>query len=150
MARPPSLRRVDLGFDTRVFKPAGIPTRDLKVVRLDLDGLEALRLADREGLYHEAAAEQMGVSRATFGRILSEARARVAETLTDGKALWIGGGPVIEGDGGKLPCPLHWGGRRRGRGCRCTGRWGRRRSTERNSTSEGQRPSEGEDDERNE
>lgn len=95
--------------------------RELQVVGLDLDGLEALRLADLEGLYHEAAAERMGVSRATFGRILAEARALVAEALTAGKALRIGGGPVIEGEGEDLPCPIHWGGRRRGRGCRCRG-----------------------------
>jgi predicted DNA-binding protein (UPF0251 family) len=122
VARPPNPRRIDLGFENRVFKLAGTPTRELQVVRLDLDGLEALRLADLEGLYHEAAAEQMSVSRATFGRILAEARSRVAEALTAGKALWIGGGPVIESRGGKLPCPLHWGGRRRGRGCRCQSR----------------------------
>jgi predicted DNA-binding protein (UPF0251 family) len=148
--RPPNPRRIDLGFETRVFKPAGIPTRDLKVVRLDLDGLEALRLADLEGLYHEAAAEQMGVSRATFGRILSKARARVAETLTEGKALWIGGGPVIEGDGEKLPCPLHWGGRRRGRGCRCRGT--RRSDEPTGADRHGRRsePPEGVTDERNE
>jgi len=123
MARLPNPRRVDLGLEIRVFKPAGTPLRGLQVVQLDLDGLEALRLADLEGLYHEAAAEQMGVSRATFGRILAEARSRVAETLTEGKALRIGGGAVIEGEGQKLPCPIHWGGRRRGRGCLCKSRW---------------------------
>ncbi len=96
--------------------------RELPVVRLDLDGLEALRLADLEGLYQDAAAEQMGVSRATFGRILTAAHARVAEALLEGKALRMGGGPVVEGEPEELPCPVHWGGRRRGRGCRCRGR----------------------------
>jgi uncharacterized protein len=123
MARPPNLRRIGIGCETRVFKPAGTPLRGLDVVRLDLDGLEAMRLADLNGLYHEAAAEQMGVSRPTFGRILTEARARVAQALVEGQALRIGGGSVVEGDAEALPCPLHWGGRRRGRGCRCRGRW---------------------------
>ena len=98
MARPPNLRRIGIGCETRVFKPAGTPLRGLGVVRLDLDGLEALRLADLDGLYHEAAAEQMGVSRATFGRILTEARARVAQALVEGQALRIGGGSVVEGE----------------------------------------------------
>ncbi len=99
--------------------------RELPVVRLDLDGLEALRLADLEGLYQEAAAEQMGVSRATFGRIVATARARVAEALLEGKALRIGGGAVVEGAPDVLPCPVHGGERRRGRGCRCRGQWSR-------------------------
>ncbi len=123
MARPPHPRRVGLGFETRVFKPAGTPLRELPVVRLDLDGLEALRLADLEGLYQEAAAERMGVSRATFGRIVATAHARVAEALLEGKALRIGGGAVVEGAPDALPCPVHGGVRRRGRGCRCRGRW---------------------------
>lgn len=123
MARPPNLRRIGIGCETRVFKPAGTPLHGLGVVRLDLDGLEALRLADLDGLYQEAAAERMGVSRATFGRILTEARARVARALVEGQALRIGGGSVVEGEAEPLPCPLHWGGPRRGRGCRCRGRW---------------------------
>jgi predicted DNA-binding protein (UPF0251 family) len=114
---------VGLGCETRVFKPAGTPLRELPVVHLDLDGLEALRLADLEGLYQEAAAEQMGVSRATFGRIVAAAHARVAEALLHGKALRIGGGAVVEGAPDVLPCPVHGGGRRRGRGCRCRGQW---------------------------
>ncbi len=122
MARPPTPRRVGIGCEARVFKPTGTPLHALDEVRLDLDGLEALRLADLDGLYQEAAAERMGVSRATFGRILSEARTRVAQALVEGKALRIGGGSVVEGEIEALPCPLHWGGRRRGRGCRCPGR----------------------------
>jgi hypothetical protein len=89
---------------------------------LGLDGLEALRLADAEGLYQEAAAEQMGVSRPTFARILTHARAVVADALTEGKVLLIADeGRAVMGPEQPLPCPLHWGGRRRGRGCRCHG-----------------------------
>jgi predicted DNA-binding protein (UPF0251 family) len=56
---------------------------------LSLDELEAIRLADYEGRYHEEAAKNMAVSRATFGRILSKARKKVAEAIVDGKALRI-------------------------------------------------------------
>ena len=42
-----------------------------------------------EGLYHEQAAEKMNISRPTFGRILNEARRKLAEVLVDGKALKI-------------------------------------------------------------
>jgi len=62
---------------------------DLEEISLNLDELEALRLADYEGQYHETAAREMKVSRATFGRIVKEARRKVAEALIRGKALRI-------------------------------------------------------------
>lgn len=61
----------------------------LEQVGLGLDELEAMRLADYEGLYHEEAAMSMNVSRATFGRIISEARRKVADAIIHGKALTI-------------------------------------------------------------
>ncbi len=59
------------------------------------DELEALRLADVEGIYHEQAADQMGISRRAFGRIIESARRKVAQALIQGMALRIEGG-VIE------------------------------------------------------
>ena len=61
----------------------------LEEVVLTLDELETLRLADHEGAYHEEAASMMGISRATFGRVLEQARRKVAEALLKGKALKI-------------------------------------------------------------
>lgn len=54
-----------------------------------MDELEAIRLADYEGFYHEKAAEHMGISRPTFGRILDGARRKVADAIINGKALQI-------------------------------------------------------------
>jgi predicted DNA-binding protein (UPF0251 family) len=71
------------------FKPRGIPLVDLEEVSIRLDELEAIRLADYEGLYHEDAARTMKISRATFGRILDGARHTVAEAIIKGKALKI-------------------------------------------------------------
>jgi len=56
---------------------------------LNLDELEAVRLADLQGSYHEEAAKEMKVSRATFGRIVNNARHKIAEALIQGKALRI-------------------------------------------------------------
>ena len=61
---------------------------------MTLDEFEAMRLANLEGLYQEQAAEQMKVSRATFGRIVESAQRKVADALVHGKALRIEGGPV--------------------------------------------------------
>jgi predicted DNA-binding protein (UPF0251 family) len=57
-----------------------------------VEGLEAIRLSDAEGLDHAAAAEQMAVSRPTFSRILAEARRIVANALSNGWAIHIDGG----------------------------------------------------------
>jgi predicted DNA-binding protein (UPF0251 family) len=100
----------------------------LEVETLTLDGLEALRLADVEGLYQEEAARRMGVSRATFARVLTAARRAVAEALLQGKALEIAGGEVVPRAERSWPCPVHGGRRRMGRGCGCPGRGRRRRA----------------------
>ena len=95
MPRPKHCRRVCLSPDCTYFKPAGVPTSTLEEVVVAVDELEAMRLVDVEGLYYEQAAEQMGVSRRTFGRIIDSARRKVAQALIQGMALRIEGG-VIE------------------------------------------------------
>ena len=90
MARPKCCRRIDWAPDCRIFKPIGVPASSLEEVVLSLDEFEAIRLADLERLYHEQAAEKMGISRQTFGRILESARGKVAMFLARGLALRIG------------------------------------------------------------
>ena len=94
-----------------LFKPAGVPARGLDRVVLRLDGYEAVRLADYQGLSQQETARRLGVSRPTVSRILEEARRTVARALVEGSALVIEGGPVSFGP--------PWGrGRRRWRGGR--------------------------------
>jgi predicted DNA-binding protein (UPF0251 family) len=89
MARPECPRKIGHVPPADYYKPAGIPLRDLEEVALASDEMEALRLADAEGLYQAEAAAKMGVSRQTFGRIVERARRKVAQALADGKALRI-------------------------------------------------------------
>lgn len=72
-----------------VFKPQGVPMGQLYGVVLGLDGLEAMRLVDAEGLSQEEAAALMQVSRPTLCRILAEARTQVARALSRGWAIRI-------------------------------------------------------------
>jgi predicted DNA-binding protein (UPF0251 family)/predicted Fe-Mo cluster-binding NifX family protein len=103
MARPVSERILGTSIPPRMLKPAGIPARELVELCLGLDEAEAIRLADLEGLYQEAAARSMGVSRQTFGRIVESARRKVADALLNGKALRIEGGEVsIRDEGEKM------------------------------------------------
>ena len=94
MPRPLCPRRVDASPPSTYFKPRGVPVSKLEEVVLSVDELEALRLADLEGLYHEDSAARMNVSRATFGRIVEAARRKVAQVLVRGRALKIEGGAV--------------------------------------------------------
>jgi len=90
--------------EVSVFKPAGIPGRELESVTLGLDEMEALRLADLEGRYHEEAAQRMSISRATFGRLLEEARRKVVSALFAGRMLVFEGGPVMMAEMRRFHC----------------------------------------------
>ena len=68
--------------------------RDLEEKILPLDQLEAIRLADVQGLQHAEAARIMGISRQTFGRVLIKAHKTIAACLTQGHAIRIEGGAV--------------------------------------------------------
>ena len=94
MPRPPLPRTICGRPGASRYKPSGIPARHLREVILGYDELEALRLADLEGLYHQEAAEHMGISRPTFGRLVSQARHKVADALFHGQSLAFEGGPV--------------------------------------------------------
>jgi predicted DNA-binding protein (UPF0251 family) len=89
MGRPKKYRCIGCRPDATYFKPRAVPLTELEEVEVSMDEIEALRLADYEGLYHEDAAGRMEISRQTFGRILDGARRKVAECLLKGKALRI-------------------------------------------------------------
>ena len=61
-------------------------------VSMTVEEFEAIRLSDFEHLDQERAAVMMGVSRHTFGRLLSAGRSIVADALVTGKILKIEGG----------------------------------------------------------
>jgi predicted DNA-binding protein (UPF0251 family) len=99
MVRPRKNRWVGFNPEITYFKPRGIPLVHLEEVCLTVDEREALRLSDLLDMSHEEAGRHMGVSRATFGRIIQRARKTVADALIEGKAIRIAGGNYhIKGD----------------------------------------------------
>lgn len=104
MARPKQNRQVSTAPRVTYFKPRGIPLVGLEEVRLSVEELEALRLADLEGRPCCEACGLMGVSRHTFGRVLNSARRAVAEALVIGKALRIEGGNWVFADNMQPTC----------------------------------------------
>ncbi len=105
MPRPRKCRWVQNKPSTTYFKPRGVPLRELTEVNLTVEGAEALRLADLEGLSQQEAALRMKVSRHTFGRVLAEARRAVAEAVVMGQALRIDGGDYAIGGRKGQPSP---------------------------------------------
>ncbi|EEG30965.1 hypothetical protein CLOSTMETH_01444 [[Clostridium] methylpentosum DSM 5476] len=92
MARQTKCRRICCLPKSTLFQPDG---QDSPRLVLNLDEVEALRLADLEGLDQDTAAARMEVSRATFQRILYSARRTVADALVNGKALELKGGRYV-------------------------------------------------------
>ena len=89
MPRKKCFRHISNHPDVRFFKPVGVPMHNLEEVVVHMDELEAVRLSDLDGLYHESASEKMKVSRATFGRILAEGRRKIADAMVNGKIVRI-------------------------------------------------------------
>ncbi len=92
MPRRPCCKRVEEMPGVDYFKPRAVPLSAMEEVVLSVEELEALRLAHKEGLYQQEAAARMGVSRATFGRVLDSAHRIVTTALVEGCALRIEGG----------------------------------------------------------
>jgi len=105
MPRPVQTRTIGFVPSVTYFKPVGVPRTGLEEIGLTLDELEALRLADLNGSYQEAAAEKMNISRSAFARTLETARRKVADALIHGKSLRMEGGPVQAGSGRAGVCP---------------------------------------------
>ena len=89
MVRPLKKRRIYFNPRVTYFKPRAIPLRNLKEVDLAPDELEALRLCDYKEIDQIEAAKKMDISQSTLQRILSSARKKVSEALTEGKAIKI-------------------------------------------------------------
>ncbi len=82
-------RNIDVDYSGVCFKPCGIKRTELEKVYLLEDEMEALRLADYEGLYQQECADKMGISRTTFSRLIESARGKVADAFVNTKALNI-------------------------------------------------------------
>ena len=95
MPRPKKNRWIRNKPGISYFKPQGVPLSALEHMYLGFDELEAVRLADLENMSQEQGAEQMNISRATFGRVLAQARTKIADALINGKAIQIQGGQII-------------------------------------------------------
>lgn len=91
--RPKKKRTVKGEPKIAQFSPRGRPGRPDEI-SLTIDQFEAIRLADYNGQQQTAASKAMGISRQTFGRILKEARKKIADGIVNGKIIRFEGGSV--------------------------------------------------------
>ena len=89
MPRPRLYRKVNFDPNVTYFKPRGVPIRYLKVTKLTLEELEALRLKNVENLDQQECAKRMHTSQSTFQRILSSAYKKISIALINGEAIEI-------------------------------------------------------------
>jgi predicted DNA-binding protein (UPF0251 family) len=89
MPRPKIKRHLRFNPEVLYFKPRGIPLSELDEVCLEKDEIEALKLHDVDLLDQNQASQMMQISQPTFGRILDKAYKKIAQALTQGKAIKI-------------------------------------------------------------
>lgn len=71
----------------QVFKPAGIPLTQLKLITIYRDELEAMCLCDVDNLTQKDAGVKMGISRGTVQRLLAEGRSKMLKGIIKKQAL---------------------------------------------------------------
>ncbi len=88
VGRPKKVRFVQKMPKVIQFSPRGRPGRPDEI-ELAIEEFEALKLADFQGFDQRQGAQAMRLSRSSFGRILRQARKKIADALVNGKVIKI-------------------------------------------------------------
>jgi uncharacterized protein len=89
MPRPRLNRKICFSPTVSYFKPRGVPLKELDVVELTVEEVEALRLKNIDNLSQNDCAKKMHTSQSTFQRILSSAYKKTSKAIIEGKAIEI-------------------------------------------------------------
>lgn len=82
-------RNLQFDYFEYFYKPAGTPMRQLSIVEIKDEELEALRLQFLSGLKQEDAARRMGISQSQFQRDVVNAIEKITRALIEGDAIRI-------------------------------------------------------------
>ena len=89
MPRPRLCRKIEFNPNITYFKPQGVPMRELEIVELTAEEIEAYRLRHINDMEQQEAADKMYTSQSTYQRILYSAYKKIADALINGKAIKI-------------------------------------------------------------
>jgi predicted DNA-binding protein (UPF0251 family) len=89
MPRPRLCRKIEFNPNITYFKPQGVPMRELEIVELTAEEIEAYRLRHINDMEQQEAADKMHTSQSTYQRILYSAYKKIADALINGKAIKI-------------------------------------------------------------
>jgi len=89
MPRPRLCRKIEFNPNITYFKPQGVPMRELEIVKLTAEEIEAYRLRHINDMEQQEAANKMHTSQSTYQRILYSAYKKIADALINGKAIKI-------------------------------------------------------------
>jgi predicted DNA-binding protein (UPF0251 family) len=89
MPRPFKKRKIRGKPKSNYFKPAGTPLNQIQETTLEIHEFEAIRLIDLNETPQEEASKKMEISQPTLSRILKSARKKIADAITNGKAIKI-------------------------------------------------------------
>ncbi|MHC1692521.1 MAG: DUF134 domain-containing protein [Sphaerochaetaceae bacterium] len=106
MPRPLKWRNVCCLPNNDRFGPLGATADAGKAINMTIDEYETIRLIDIEGFTQEECAQQMNVARTTVQGIYDSARTKLAQSLVNGKVLFIEGGEYRLCDGTGPGCGL--------------------------------------------
>jgi predicted DNA-binding protein (UPF0251 family) len=96
MPRPIKYRRICKLPEVTSFAPTNNYNKsNRKVIVMNVDEYEAIRLIDYEGMTQEECAFQMEIARTTAQKIYNDARKKLALMIIDGGRLIIKGGSFI-------------------------------------------------------
>lgn len=82
-------RKIKFEPNVVYFKPQGVSLRDLEVVEISMEEIEAYRLRHIDDLEQIDAAKKMGATPSTYQRILYSVYKKIADALINGKAIQI-------------------------------------------------------------
>jgi predicted DNA-binding protein (UPF0251 family) len=89
MPIPRLCRKIRCRAKAHFFKPQGIPMKNLEIICLTREEVEALRLKNIKNLDQIEAAEKMNTSQSTFQRILTSAYRKISTAIINGQAIEI-------------------------------------------------------------
>ena len=104
MPRPVKWRKVCCMPESNQFGPLDIEAESRGSIKMTIDEYETIRLIDLEQFTQEECAAHMNVARTTVQGIYNEARKKLAESLVNGKVLFIEGGEYRLCDGSETEC----------------------------------------------